>query len=97
MSGNGETEGEELDFIVVGFEDEDCIVSPTSPIEPEKLSSLMDREVEYEDFKGVIWKGKVVEVVGEDMLRVRFSQSAISEGGPSGLGQGSLVRIKTKK
>ena len=96
MSGD-EEEVNAIDMIVVGFEEDDCIVSPTSPLSSEELESLVGKDVEYEDFKGVIWRGKVVEIRGEDMLLVRFDKEALSEGGPSGLGQGSLVRVVLKK
>lgn len=56
----------------------------------------MGRDVFYEDFKGVVWRGKIVDIYGDDTLKVRFQSEAISEGGPSGLGQGSLVKISVK-
>ncbi|MDJ0269110.1 MAG: hypothetical protein NXY59_00905 [Aigarchaeota archaeon] len=96
MSGE-EEESEAIDAIVVAFDENDnCIVSPTQPLSDEELSTLVGSEAEYEDFKGVKWYGKVVEA-REEGLVVRFSEEAMSQGGPSGLGQGSLVRIPLKK
>ncbi|MEM0442723.1 MAG: hypothetical protein QXS57_03120 [Candidatus Caldarchaeum sp.] len=87
------TEEEEVSAIVVAFDGDDCIVSPTSPLEPTLLQKLLGSKVLYEDFKGDLWEGVVTDVYGVDNLVVRFSEEAISQGGPSGLGQGSLVKI----
>lgn len=90
--------GEEyLTAIVVAFEEDDCIVSTTTPLDTAQLEGLVGCEVQYEDFKGDIWRGVVVGVYEGDTLRVRFSEEAISQGGPSGLGQGSMVTIMPKK
>ncbi len=90
-------EEENITAIVVAFDGDDCIVSPTSPLDAAKLEKLVGCEVLYEDFRGDVWKGVVVGVYEEDTLRVRFSEEVISQGGPSGLGQGSLVTISPKK
>jgi len=91
------SEEEELSAIVVAFDGDDCIVSTTTPIDSSELRKLVGCEVFYEDFRGEIWRGTVVDLFEGDTLRVRFSEEAISQGGPSGLGQGSLVKIKTKQ
>ncbi|HIQ30387.1 MAG TPA: hypothetical protein EYH45_07490 [Candidatus Caldiarchaeum subterraneum] len=94
---SGEEDNDVIDLIVVGFEGDDCLVSPTAPLSPEEMQKLVGKDVEYEDFKGVVWKGTALELVDNEILRVRFEEAALSEGGPSGLGQGSLVRIKKPK
>ncbi|MEM1944990.1 MAG: hypothetical protein QW756_05275 [Nitrososphaerota archaeon] len=91
-----EDESEFLDAVVIGFEDDDCVVSVTSGLGNLDVGDLVGREVFYEDFKGVVWKGRVVDIYEDDTLRVRFQSEAISEGGPSGLGQGSLVKIPAR-
>ncbi len=88
-----EEEVEFLDAVVIGFENDDCIVSVTGILGDFDMKELVGRDVFYEDFKGVVWKGKVVDVYEGENLLVRFQTEAISEGGPSGLGQGSLVKI----
>ncbi|MCS7129072.1 MAG: hypothetical protein NZ919_00310 [Candidatus Caldarchaeum sp.] len=90
-------EEESISAIVVAFDGDDCVVSTTSPLESSVLKNLVGCEVLYEDFKGDLWKGLVVDMYQDETLRVRFSEEAISQGGPSGLGQGSLVRIVPKK
>jgi len=87
-----EEEAEGLDAIVVGFEDEYCVVSPTKNLTPEEMQRLVGRAVFYEDFRGVVWQGRILEL-REDTFLVMFEGAALSDGGPSGLGQGSLVRI----
>ncbi|MEM1943021.1 MAG: hypothetical protein QXO30_07005 [Candidatus Caldarchaeum sp.] len=87
------SEEEEVSAIVVAFDGDDCIVSPTSPLESTVLQKLVGSKVIYEDFKGDLWEGVVTGVYEADNLVVRFSEEAISQGGPSGLGQGSLVKI----
>lgn len=84
---------EEISAIVVAFDGDDCIVSTTSPLDVNELEKLVGCEVLYEDFKGVLWKGRVTGLFENESLVVRFSEEAISQGGPSGLGQGSLVKI----
>lgn len=85
---------EMIDAIVIGFDDEERVLAqPTAQFSVDDLSSLINHVVEYEDFKGIVWKGKVLDVV-ENVLVIEFERSAISQGGPSGLGQGSLVRIR---
>ncbi|MCS7138293.1 MAG: hypothetical protein NZ941_08015 [Candidatus Caldarchaeum sp.] len=91
------TEEEGISAIVVAFEGDDCIVSTTSPVDASQLQKLVGCEVLYEDFKGDLWKGTVVGLYEDETLIVRFSEEAISQGGPSGLGQGSLVKIMPKK
>jgi ribosomal protein L35AE/L33A len=96
MHGMTEDEMEFLDAVVIGFENDDCIVSVTGSLGNIDLRELVGRDVFYEDFKGVVWKGRVVDVYEGDNLLVRFQTEAISEGGPSGLGQGSLVKIPSR-
>jgi len=83
-----------LDAIVIGFDDEDRILATlTAPMSNDEIKVLKGCRVTYEDFKGVVWEGRVIDVQ-EDALIIEFSRSALSEGGPSGLGQGSLLRIQ---
>ncbi|MDW8360726.1 MAG: hypothetical protein RMK31_09145 [Candidatus Caldarchaeum sp.] len=89
-------EAESISAVVVAFDGDDCVVSTTSPLDSAVLKNLVGCEVLYEDFKGDIWKGVVVDMYEDETLRVRFSEEAISQGGPSGLGQGSLVKIVPK-
>ncbi|MEM2333286.1 MAG: hypothetical protein QXU87_00855 [Candidatus Caldarchaeum sp.] len=90
--------GEEtITAIVVAFDGDDCIVSTTSPMSSDELEKLVGCEVLYEDFRGDIWRGIVVGLYEGDTLRVKFSEEAISQGGPSGLGQGSMVTIMPRK
>jgi len=96
-SGEPLSEEEEVSAIVVAFDGDDCIVSTTSPMDRKELETLVGCEVLYEDFKGEIWQGVVTDLHEDDTLRVRFSEEAISQGGPSGLGQGSMVKITRKK
>lgn len=91
------SEEEEISAIVVAFEGDDCVVSTTSPVNLELLEKLVGCEVLYEDFKGDLWKGTVIGLYENETLIVRFSEEAISQGGPSGLGQGSLVKIIPRK
>jgi len=91
------SEEETLTAIVVAFDGDDCIVSTTTPLDPAVLEKLVGCEVLYEDFKGDLWHGVVVGIYEGDTLRVRFSEDAISQGGPSGLGQGSMVTIMPRK
>jgi hypothetical protein len=90
-------EGEEasyLDFIVVGFDEQERIlVSPTSGIDPSELESLVGSKVFYEDYKSVLWRGRVVEVLGDVLVIVFGDEGQGGENIPPGLGQGSLVRI----
>ncbi len=90
------SEEENITAIVVAFDGDDCIVNPTSPLDTARLEKFVGCEVLYEDFRGDVWKGVVVGIYEGDTLRVRFSEEAISQGGPSGLGQGSLVTILPK-
>jgi len=88
-----ETAEEYIDFIVIGFdENERILVSPTSGSGVEVLERMVGCEVRYEDYRSVIWRGRVVEATG-DVLVVVFGEEAGEEGIPPGLGQGSLVRI----
>ncbi|MEM1948526.1 MAG: hypothetical protein QXY84_00675 [Candidatus Caldarchaeum sp.] len=84
---------EEIPAVVVAFEGDDHIVSTTTPLDTTELEKLVGCEVLYEDFKGILWKGLVTGLFENESLVVRFSEEAISQGGPSGLGQGSLVKI----
>ena len=88
-----DTEEEPVTAIVVAFDGDDCIVSTTSPLGSDELEKMVGCQVIYEDFRGDLWYGTVVGLYEGDTLRVRFSEEAISQGGPSGLGQGSLVKI----
>ncbi|MCS6784536.1 MAG: hypothetical protein NZ581_05010 [Candidatus Caldarchaeum sp.] len=88
---------EEITAVVVAFAGDDCVVSTTTPVDASELSKLVGCEVLYEDFKGDLWKGTVIDVYEGETLLVRFSGEAISQGGPSGLGQGSLVKILITK
>lgn len=85
-----EEEQDSIDVIVVGFEEDDCLVSPTQPLSDEDMAKLVGRPVSFEDFKGKLWHGRVAER-REDYLFVKFDQL------PDGLGQGSLVRIPLKE
>ncbi len=92
----GETAEEYIDFIVIGFdENERILVSPTSGSGVLDLERMVGCEVLYEDYRSVVWKGRVVEASG-DVLVVVFGQEAGEEGVPPGLGQGSLVRISPR-
>jgi len=90
-------EEEAITAIVVAFDGDDCVVSTTTPLASEELEKMVGRQVIYEDFRGDLWYGVVTGLYEGDTLRVRFSEEAISQGGPSGLGQGSLVKIMPQK
>jgi hypothetical protein len=90
-------EEEAITAIVVAFDGDDCIVSTTTPLTSEELEKMVGSQVIYEDFRGDLWYGVVTGLYEGDTLRVRFSEEAISQGGPSGLGQGSLVKITPLK
>jgi hypothetical protein len=90
-------EEEAITAIVVAFDGDDCIVSTTTPLTLEELEKMVGSQVIYEDFRGDLWYGVVTGLYEGDTLRVRFSEEAISQGGPSGLGQGSLVKITPLK
>ncbi len=96
--GDGLSEEEEtITAIVVAFDGDDCVVSTTTPLTSEELEKMVGSQVIYEDFRGDLWYGVVTGLYEGDTLRVRFSEEAISQGGPSGLGQGSLVKIMPQK
>lgn len=83
---------EEIDFIVVGFDEKNRIVaSPTSTLGSVKLISLKGLKVRYEDFNGNVWIGSIVEV-SEGVIIIEFEKSSLGEG-PPGLGLGSLIRV----
>lgn len=82
-----------IDAIVVGFDEEERVLAqPTAQTAFDDITALINHEVTYEDFKGVVWRGRVIDAMG-DVLVVEFEASAISTGGPSGLGQGSLIKV----
>ncbi|MEM2040721.1 MAG: hypothetical protein QXI52_02235 [Nitrososphaerota archaeon] len=83
---------EEIDFIVVGFdEDNRIIASPTSSLGSLRLSVLKGLNARYEDFNGVVWVGKIVEV-SEEAIIVEFEKIGSGEW-PPGLGLGSIIRV----
>ncbi|GBC70615.1 hypothetical protein HRbin02_00383 [Candidatus Calditenuaceae archaeon HR02] len=89
-------EVEWIDAIVVGFDEEERILaSPTSPIEPSQLTSFVGEEALYEDYNGNPWRGRIVDSAG-DVVVVVFSEQA-TVGLPPGLGQGSLLKLPSKR
>ncbi|MGC8937261.1 MAG: hypothetical protein ACP5KV_07890 [Candidatus Methanomethylicaceae archaeon] len=83
---------EEIDLIVVGFDDKNRVVaSPTSSLGSLQLSSVKGLEARYEDFNGVVWIGNVVEVASDAVI-VEFEKVREGEW-PTGLGLGSLIRV----
>jgi hypothetical protein len=83
---------EEIDLIVVGFDEKNRVVaSPTSSLGSLQLSSIKGLEARYEDYYGTIWIGSVAEVVGDAAI-IEFEKMKMGEW-PAGLGLGSLIRV----
>lgn len=83
---------EEIDLIVVGFDDKNRVIaSPTTSLGSLQLSSIKGLEARYEDYKGIVWVGSVAEVVGETVV-IEFEKARMGEW-PTGLGLGSLIRV----